>query len=117
MPSSTTLFVAGLDHKTTDAELKEIFSTYNPTTAHVALRQIPRFMVKKLAEKGEQRLGRGFGFVTFTDQTAQQEALKAMDGHKVGERELAVKVAVDSSEKSAPTSNGQSSASSTAVAA
>lgn len=98
-PSETTLFVAGLDHKTTDGELKEIFSKYHPTTAHVALRPIRRYMVKKLAEKGEQRLGRGFGFVSFADQSAQQEALKGMEGYTLGERELAVKVAIDASEK------------------
>ncbi|CCG82720.1 Putative uncharacterized protein [Taphrina deformans PYCC 5710] len=99
VPSTTTLFVAGLKNKTTDAELKELFSKYNPTSAHVALRPIPRFMIKKLAEKGEQRLSRGFGFVTFADQEAQTAALNAMDGYKAGERELAVKVAVDSPEK------------------
>lgn len=77
-----------------------MFSEYNALSAHVALRPIPRFMIKKLAEKGEQRLSRGFGFVTFADQSAQTAALKAMDGHSVGDRQLAVKVAVDSPEKS-----------------
>lgn len=53
-------------------------------------------MIRRLAEKGEQRLGRGFGFVTFADQAAQTKALNAMNGHTIGERELAVKVAIDS---------------------
>lgn len=108
MPSETTLFVANLDHKTTDADLKEIFSKYSPTTAHVALRPLPPYMIKKLAEKGEQRLGRGFGFVSFADQSVQQEALKSMDGVKVGEKELAVKVAIDANDKAeAAMANGQ----------
>ncbi|KAJ8609061.1 hypothetical protein MRB53_039330 [Persea americana] len=76
--------VNGLDHKTTDAELLELFSAHNPTSAHVALRPIQRYMIKRLAEKGEQRLGRGFGFVTFADQAAQTKALEAMNGHKSG---------------------------------
>lgn len=107
------MFVAGLDHKTTDAELKQLFSAYNPTSAHVALRPIPKFVIKRLAEKGEQRLSRGFGFVTFADQTAQTTALKAMDGHTVGDRQLAVKVAVDSQERSEQNATAQSAATAT----
>lgn len=85
-----------------------MFSKFNPTGAHVALRPIPRFMVKKLAEKGEQRLSRGFGFVTFADQESQVSALKAMDGHKVSEeRSLAVKIAVETAKPEHTAANGQ----------
>lgn len=105
VPSATTLFVAGLDYRATDADLKELFAKFDPVNAHVALRPIPRFMIKKLAEKGEQRLGRGFGFVTFANQESQKAALKAMDGQKSGDKELAVKVAVDAPEKVETTSS------------
>ncbi|EEQ34153.1 glycine-rich protein [Microsporum canis CBS 113480] len=37
---------------------------YEPTSAKIALRPIPHFMVKKLQARGEARKGRGFGFVT-----------------------------------------------------
>ena len=53
-------------------------------------------MIKRLAARGEKRKGRGFGFVSFEDATTQQKALEAMNGKVVDDRELAVKVAIDS---------------------
>lgn len=53
-------------------------------------------MIRRLAERGEARLGRGFGFVTFADQATQTKALEAMNGKPFGSKELAVKVAIDS---------------------
>lgn len=81
---------------TTQIQLKELFAEFNPTSAHVALRPIPIAMIKRLAARGEKRKGRGFGFVSFADAATQQKALQAMNGKTIGDRELAVKVAIDS---------------------
>jgi RNA recognition motif-containing protein len=58
-------------------------------------RQIPRFVIKKLAERGEPRKGRGFGFVTFTEESAQKKAVEEMNGREVDSRAISVKVAID----------------------
>jgi RNA recognition motif-containing protein len=72
-------------------KLLEIFKDYSPTQAKIALRPIPRFMVKKLQARGEPRKGRGFGFVTLGSEELQQKACNEMNG-----KEIAVKVAIDS---------------------
>jgi RNA recognition motif-containing protein len=77
-------------------QLKELFSAYEPTAAKIALRPIPRFMVKKLQARGEQRKGRGFGFVTLASEELQQKACEEMNGKEIEGREIAVKVAIDS---------------------
>lgn len=77
-------------------QLKEIFAAYNPVSAKVALRPIPRFMVKKLQARNEPRKGRGFGFVTLANEEMQQKAVKEMSGKEVEGREIAVKIAIDS---------------------
>lgn len=74
----------------------EIFKDYNPTHAKIALRPIPRFMVKKLQARGEARKGRGFGFVTLSSEELQQKACAEMNGKIIDGREIAVKVAIDS---------------------
>jgi RNA recognition motif-containing protein len=76
-------------------QLKELFAVYNPTSAYIVPRQIPRFVIRKLAERGEPRKGRGFGFVTFEDEAAQKKAVEEMDGHEVESRAISVKVAID----------------------
>jgi RNA recognition motif-containing protein len=75
--------------------LKDLFSAYNPTSAYIVPRQIPRFVIKKLAERGEPRKGRGFGFVTFSDEAAQKKAVEEMNGREVETRAISVKVAID----------------------
>jgi RNA recognition motif-containing protein len=77
-------------------QLKELFSAYEPLYAKIALRPIPRFMVKKLQARGEARKGRGFGFVTLASEEQQQKAVAEMNGKVIEEREIAVKVAIDS---------------------
>lgn len=74
----------------------EIFKDYQPTSAKIALRPIPRFMVKKLQARNEPRKGRGFGFVTLGSEELQQKACAEMNGKEVEGREIAVKVAIDS---------------------
>jgi RNA recognition motif-containing protein len=74
----------------------EIFKDYSPSQAKIALRPIPRYMVKKLQARGEARKGRGFGFVTLATEELQQKACDEMNGKTIDGREIAVKVAIDS---------------------
>lgn len=78
------------------SQLKEIFSAYQPVSAKIALRPIPRFMIKKLQARNEPRKGRGFGFVTLSSEELQDKAVNEMNGKEVEGREIAVKVAIDS---------------------
>lgn len=64
-------------------------------SAKIALRPIPRFMVRKLQARGEARKGRGFGFVTLASEELQKRAVEEMNGRDVDGREIAVKVAID----------------------
>jgi RNA recognition motif-containing protein len=80
-------------------QLKELFAAYEPSSAKIALRPIPRFMVKKLQARNEPRKGRGFGFVTLASEEQQQKAVTEMNGKEIEGREIAVKVAIDSPDK------------------
>jgi RNA recognition motif-containing protein len=75
--------------------LKELFAAYHPTSAYIVPRQIPRYIVRKLAERGEPRKGRGFGFVTFGDENTQKKAVEEMNGREIEGRAISVKVAID----------------------
>jgi RNA recognition motif-containing protein len=90
------LLVTNLLTDSDNAQLLEIFKDYSPTQAKIALRPIPRFMVKKLQARGEPRKGRGFGFVTLGSEELQQKACNEMNGKEIEGREIAVKVAIDS---------------------
>ncbi|RMZ91430.1 hypothetical protein DV736_g1321, partial [Chaetothyriales sp. CBS 134916] len=96
IPSTTKVMVANLPYDLTEEKLKELFADYEPTSAKIALRPIPRFMVKKLQARGEARKGRGFGFVTLASEELQQKAVSEMNGREIEGREIAVKVAIDS---------------------
>ena len=56
-------------------------------------------MIKKLQARGEPRKGRGFGFVTLASEELQQKAVAEMNGKEIEGREIAVKVAIDSPDK------------------
>jgi len=56
-------------------------------------------MIKKLQARGEPRKGRGFGFVTLASEEQQQKAVAEMNGKEIEGREIAVKVAIDSPDK------------------
>lgn len=56
-------------------------------------------MIKKLQARGEARKGRGFGFVTLASEELQQKAVNEMNGKQIEGREIAVKVAIDSPDK------------------
>lgn len=77
-------------------QLKDIFAGFNPVSAKIALRPIPRFMIKKLQARNERRKGRGFGFVTLSSEEEQNKAVQEMNGKEIEGREIAVKVAIDS---------------------
>lgn len=56
-------------------------------------------MIKKLQARGEARKGRGFGFVTLASEELQLKAVAEMNGKEIEGREIAVKVAIDSPDK------------------
>lgn len=56
-------------------------------------------MVKKLQARNEPRKGRGFGFVTLSSEEQQLKAVSEMNGKEIEGREIAVKVAIDSPDK------------------
>ncbi|KAL0472404.1 hypothetical protein QR685DRAFT_440376 [Neurospora intermedia] len=99
IPSKTKVMVANLPYDLTEEKLKELFAAYQPSSAKIALRPIPRFMIKKLQARGEPRKGRGFGFVTLASEELQQKAVAEMNGKEIEGREIAVKVAIDSPDK------------------
>ncbi|GIJ85634.1 hypothetical protein Asppvi_004495 [Aspergillus pseudoviridinutans] len=96
IPSKTKVMVANLPYDLTEDKLKEIFADYQPVSAKIALRPIPRFMIKKLQARNERRKGRGFGFVTLGSEELQEKAVQEMNGKEIEGREIAVKVAIDS---------------------
>ncbi|KAI1269112.1 hypothetical protein F5Y18DRAFT_373650 [Xylariaceae sp. FL1019] len=99
IPSKNKVMVANLPYDLTEETLKELFAAYEPSSAKIALRPIPRFMIKKLQARGEARKGRGFGFVTLASEELQQKAVQEMNGKEIEGREIAVKVAIDSPDK------------------
>jgi len=109
--STTKVMVANLPYDLSEEKLKELFEAYQPVSAKIALRPIPRFMVKKLQARNEPRKGRGFGFVTLGSEELQQKAVSEMNGKEIEGREIAVKVAIDSPGKEdgaeGPAENGE----------
>ncbi|PHH70967.1 hypothetical protein CDD82_6814 [Ophiocordyceps australis] len=99
IPSKIKVMVANLPYDLTEERLIELFKAYEPSSAKIALRPIPRFMIKKLQARGEPRKGRGFGFVTLASEELQQKAVAEMNGKEIEGREIAVKVAIDSPDK------------------
>ncbi|KAI1386487.1 RNA-binding domain-containing protein [Hypoxylon trugodes] len=99
IPSKNKVMVANLPYDLTEEKLKDLFQDYQPSSAKIALRPIPRFMIKKLQARGEPRKGRGFGFVTLASEELQQKAVAEMNGKEIEGREIAVKVAIDSPDK------------------
>lgn len=96
IPSKTKVMVANLPYDFSEEKLKELFGSYQPVSAKIALRPIPRFMIKKLIARNEPRKGRGFGFVTLESEEMQQKSVAEMNGQMIQDREIVVKVAIDS---------------------
>ncbi|KAK3318654.1 hypothetical protein B0H66DRAFT_533158 [Apodospora peruviana] len=109
IPSKNKVMVANLPYDLTEEKLKELFTAYEPSSAKIALRPIPRFMIKKLQARGEPRKGRGFGFVTLASEELQQKAVAEMNGKEIEGREIAVKVAIDSPDKTDEEANAPES--------
>ncbi|RMY08327.1 hypothetical protein D0867_09073, partial [Hortaea werneckii] len=93
--SKTKIMVANLPYDLREDKLLEIFAAYSPANAKIALRPIPKFMIRKLQARNEPRKGRGFGFVTLNSEELQQKACAEMNGKEIEGREIAVKVAID----------------------
>lgn len=108
--SKVKVMVANLPYDLSEEKLKELFAVYEPSAAKIALRPIPRFMVKKLQARGEPRKGRGFGFVTLVSEEMQQKAVQEMNGKEIEGREIAVKVAIDSPGKEEDEANAAAAA-------
>jgi len=79
-PSKTTLFVANLPFAVDDDGLAKIFAGLNIKSAHVVKKRNGR--------------SKGFGFVEFDSEDAQNKAKNAVDKKLVEDRELIVKVAL-----------------------
>jgi RNA recognition motif-containing protein len=99
IPSKNKVMVANLPYDLNEEKLKELFAAYEPSSAKIALRPIPRFMIKKLQARNEPRKGRGFGFVTLASEEMQLKAVSEMNGKEIEGREIAVKIAIDSPDK------------------
>lgn len=85
--SKTTLFVANLGFNVDDAGLSKLFTDANiaVTSARVVRRRW-----------GSPRRSKGYGFVNVGSEENQKKALETLQGKKIDEREIAVKIAVDS---------------------
>ena len=77
------LFVGGLNWKTTDEGLRAAFDQFGEITE-----------AKVITDRDSGR-SRGFGFVTFVDDNAGDEAIRAMDGTELEGRTIKVNQAED----------------------
>jgi hypothetical protein len=80
---SKKLFVGGLSWGTTDVELREAFEQFGGVSE-----------AKVILDRDSGR-SRGFGFVTFSDPTAAENAVQAMDGQDLDGRCIRVNEAHD----------------------
>ncbi len=78
---SNKLFVGGLSWGTDDSGLRGAFERFGSIVE-----------AKVITDRDTGR-SRGFGFVTFTDATAAENAIREMDGNEVGGRRIKVNVA------------------------
>jgi len=83
-PSSTTLFVTNLPYSLDDKELGDLFSEFNVKSSYVVRRPNNR--------------SKGFGFVQFSTEADQKNALQKLNKFVVQGRELIVRIAYLDSE-------------------
>jgi len=86
-PSPTVLYVSNLPFEFEDADLFKVFAAHHPVSARIARRRNDR--------------SKGFGFVEFSSNKDQAAAL-ALNGHRIEDREIAVKVSMVPKAGSAP---------------
>ena len=75
---SKKLYVGNLPFTTTVEELKDLFSEYESVED-----------VKVITDRDSGR-SRGFGFVDFSSDKEAEGAIKALNGHSLGDREIVV---------------------------
>lgn len=77
------LYIGNLAWKTTEASLRAAFADFGP--------------VKEVKIVTERETGRskGFGFITFENEVDAANAIKALDGYTLDNRELRVREAED----------------------
>jgi cold-inducible RNA-binding protein len=74
---SKTLYVGNLPYTTTVEKLKDLFSEYNIED------------IKVIMDRDSGR-SRGFGFVDFSYDGEAEKAIKALNGHSLGDRKIVV---------------------------
>ena len=78
---SNKLFIGGLSWDTTDASLAQAFESFG------------RVVEAKVITDRETGRSRGFGFVTFDNESSATDAIAAMDGQEIDGRAVKVNVA------------------------
>jgi RNA recognition motif-containing protein len=91
---SKKLFIGGLAWATNDASLNEAFSQFGEVTE-----------AKVILERDSNR-SRGFGFVTFAEAAAADEAVANMDGKELDGRAIKVSEAQERPRNDRPRSGG-----------
>ena len=81
MEENNRLYVGNLPYKTTDEDLKKLFSESGEVTE-----------AKVITDKFSGR-SKGFGFVTMKDAAAAEKAMKDMNGKEIEGRQLKVDIA------------------------
>lgn len=81
------LFVGNLPFKTTDSDLKEMFSQYGEISDAIVLMN------------RDTGVSKGFGFVTFNDDAAADAAIEAWNGKELDGRALTVNEARPKTER------------------
>ncbi|KAJ9104383.1 hypothetical protein QFC20_004519 [Naganishia adeliensis] len=92
-PSKTLLFVANLPFSVDDAALTEAFTSLSITPKSSKIITKPSYhYVDGKRERGPRR-SKGFAFVEVDNEEAQQLAIEKLQGFKMGDREITIKVA------------------------
>ncbi len=90
------LYVGNLSYDVTEAEIRELFTPIGEITE-----------VSIITDRDTGK-GKGFGFVQMSDDAAATEAIRRLNGHKMGERALTVNEARPREDRSGgrPTGRG-----------
>ena len=87
------LFVANLPFSVDDAALTEAFTSLSITPKSSKIITKPSYhYVDGKRERGPRR-SKGFAFVEVENEHAQQQAIEKLQGFKMGDREITIKVA------------------------